>query len=97
MKKSELQNLIKSVVKSEMDSLREDMINMLAVVLDEVKSSNTGKSSIHESRINKHINGLDLEKIGATTPAKNPRGVMDVLKQTLDEGNWRQMDDVGVE
>lgn len=63
MTKKELKELMRSVIADELDSLKEDITNMMSVLLAEMQQNKNGKSIIDEGKI--YTNGYSQSTGGA--------------------------------
>lgn len=104
MNKSELKQLIREVVSNEVDVLKEDMVNMLSVILAELQENKKGNSIVEEnytgakprSGIEQMFSTTTFSKIGVDAPKqREPNRLKSVLLETLKEGDWRNMEDIG--
>lgn len=105
MTKKELQLIIKKVVKTENNNLKEDIVNMLSVLLEQVENNKALIESMNHSAPKQQNNPFRDKLMGNGKPnvnnnhpfnkpsSKTNNPIEQILKETHDEGEWRNLPD----
>lgn len=106
MTKKELTLIVVKVVKKETDQLKEDIINIMSVLLEQIETnkelieSMNSRPAQSSNKFRDKLMGNDkLNEVNNNHPFnKNKKSNLsnpleDVLKQTHEEGEWRNMPD----